>query len=145
MAVLILVITTLGLGVSLIPRIHKLAKTFQFGMYLIVMFCLVVASMANLREMFQVEYLNLFLYILLVVYGSLLVHVLLYIPFKIDTDTMIISSTALVYSPPFVPVVASALKNKDVIISGLAIGIFGYVLGNFIGIGTGQILHTLMP
>ncbi len=145
MAVLILVITVLGLAVSLIRRINKLARTFQFGMYLIILFCLVVASMANLKDMFRIEYLNLFLYIFMVVYGSLVVHVLLSIPFKIDTDTMIISSTALVYSPPFVPVVASALKNKDVIISGLTIGILGYVLGNFLGIGTGQLLHHFMP
>ena len=145
MAVLILVITSLGLAVSLIPKINKLTKTFQFGMYLIILFCLVMASMANLRDMFQIDYLNLFLYIFMVVYGSLVVHVLLSIPFKVDTDTMIISSTALVYSPPFVPVVASALKNKDVIISGLTIGILGYVLGNFLGIGTGKLLASFMP
>jgi len=145
MAVLILVITSLGLAASLIPAVNKLAKTFHFGMYLIIMFCLVVASMSNLREMFQIDNLNLFLYIFMVVYGSLVVHVLLSIPFKVDTDTMIISSTALVYSPPFVPVVASALKNKDVIISGLTIGILGYVLGNFLGIFTGELLAGWMP
>jgi uncharacterized membrane protein len=145
MAILILVITSLGLAASLVPAVNRLAKTFHFGMYLIILFCLVVASMANLREMFQIDNLHLFLYIFMVVYGSLVVHVLLSIPFKVDTDTMIISSTAMVYSPPFVPVVAAALKNKDVIISGLTIGILGYVLGNFLGIFTGKLLATWMP
>ena len=145
MAILILVITSLGLAASLVPAVNRLAKTFHFGMYLIILFCLVVASMANLRDMFQIDNLHLFLYIFMVVYGSLVVHVLLSIPFKVDTDTMIISSTALVYSPPFVPVVAAALKNKDVIISGLTIGILGYVLGNFLGIFTGKLLAAWMP
>jgi uncharacterized membrane protein len=37
-------------------------------------------------------------------------------------------------SPPFVPVVAHALKNKYIIISGLIIGIIGYAIGNYLGV-----------
>jgi uncharacterized membrane protein len=60
--------------------------------------------------------------------------------FRIDADTVIITSTAMIYSPPFVPVVAAALKNRDVIISGLTTGIIGYVIGNYLGIFTGFLL-----
>jgi uncharacterized membrane protein len=48
--------------------------------------------------------------------------------------------TALTYSPPFVPTVAGALKNKDVIISGLTIGILGYAFGTYLGILVGTVL-----
>jgi uncharacterized membrane protein len=53
---------------------------------------------------------------------------------------MIITSTALICSPPFVPVIAGALNNRALIISGLTIGIVGYAIGNFIGIFTGFML-----
>ena len=138
--VIILSITTLGLALSLIPAINRLKKTFQTGMYLIVVFCFVMASMADITKLFQIEYLNLFLYVVYVVFGSLLVHILLSVFFKIDADTVIITSTAMVYSPPFVPVVAGAIKNKEVIISGVTAGMFGYVIGNFLGVFTGNFL-----
>jgi len=140
MVVVILTITTLGLLFSLIPYVNRIDKTFQTGMYLIIVFCLVVSSMANLRGMINVEYLDLLLYVSLVYFGSLFVHILLSIVFKIDADTVIITSTAMIYSPPFVPVVASALRNRDIIISGLTTGIIGYVIGNYLGIFTGFVL-----
>ena len=42
--------------------------------------------------------------------------------------------TSLIFSPPFVPVVAAKLKNKEIIISGLTVGIIGYAVGNYLGI-----------
>lgn len=138
--VAILAITTLGLLASLIKPISRLRNSFQLGMYLIIAFSLVVSSMANLSNMFQIEFLQLFLYVFYVVFGSIAIHVGLAHIFKIDADTTIISITALTYSPPFVPAVAGALKNKDVIISGLTIGILGYAFGTYLGIFVGTIL-----
>ena len=140
MAVVILTITTLGILLSLVPYTNKIKKTFQTGMYLIIVFCLVVSSMANLRGMINIKYLDLLMYVALVYFGSLLIHILLSMIFRIDADTVIITSTAMIYSPPFVPVVAAALKNRDIIISGLTTGIIGYVIGNYLGIFTGFVL-----
>lgn len=137
---IILSVTSLGLAFSLIPWVNRLRKTFQTGMYLIVMFCLIIASMADLTTLFRIEYLELFFYVFMAVFGSLFVHVFLSMIFKIDADTVIITSTAMVYSPPFVPVVAGALKNKEVIITGVTAGMAGYVLGNFLGVFTGDFL-----
>jgi len=136
----ILVITTLGLLASLIKPLNRLKISFSVGMYFIIVFCLALSSMANLREMFSLEFLQLFLYVCWVVLGSMIIHVLLARLFKVDTDTTIITITALTYSPPFVPAVAGALKNKEVIISGLAIGIVGFAFGTYLGIFIGTIL-----
>lgn len=139
--VAILTITTLGLLASLIKPINKLPNSFQFGMYLIIVFSLVVSSMANLSNMVKPESQQLFYYVALVVIGSMALHVFLARIFKLDADTTIISITALTYSPPFVPAVAGALKNKEVIISGLTIGILGYAFGTYLGVLLGTILH----
>ena len=53
---------------------------------------------------------------------------------KIDADTVIISGSALICSPPFVPVVAAALKNKEIILTGMIVGVAGYAIGNYLGI-----------
>ena len=131
MVTAIVSITTLGLLFSNWKMINKIGNTFQLGMYFIIVFSLIVASMGNLANMFHIEYLHLFSFVALVVIGSMAIHVFLAYLFKIDTDTTIISMTALTYSPPFVPVVAGALKNKNVIISGLTVGILGYAIGNY--------------
>lgn len=133
----ILVITTLSIVASLSPSINSIKKTFQAGMYLILIFSVVVASMANLNEMFargqSAMLLSIFFYVVLAVFGSLLVHAFLSWIFKIDVDNFIITSVALSMSPPFVPVVAAALKNKAIVLSGLIIGILGYAIGNYLG------------
>jgi len=139
--VAILLITTLGLLASLLKSVNRLKNSFPLGMYFVIVFSLVVSSMANLHYMFQIEFLQLFLYVLLVVFGSMAIHVGLSRIFGVDADTTIIAITALTYSPPFVPAVASALKNKDVIISGLTIGILGYAFGTYLGIIIATILH----
>ena len=139
--VAILTITTLGLAASLIKPVNRLRNSFQSGMYLIIMFSMAVSSMADLSNMFQIEFLQLFLYVFYVVFGSIALHVALAAIFKLDADTTIISITALTYSPPFVPTVAGALKNKEVIISGLTIGILGYAFGTYLGIIVATILQ----
>jgi uncharacterized membrane protein len=136
----ILTITTLGLAASLFKPVNRLKSSFQLGMYLILVFSLAVSSMANLSEMFQIKFLQLFLFVFYVVFGSMIIHVGLSKLFKVDADTTIIAITALTYSPPFVPAVAGALKNKDVIISGLTIGILGYAFGTYLGIFLATIL-----
>jgi len=139
--VAILTITTLGLVASLIKPVNRLRNSFQSGMYLIIAFSMAVSSMADLSNMFQIEFLQLFLYVFYVVFGSIALHVALAAIFKLDADTTIISITALTYSPPFVPTVAGALKNKEVIISGLTIGILGYAFGTYLGIIVATILQ----
>jgi uncharacterized membrane protein len=140
MVVVILGITTFGIAASLIGWINRIEKTFQLGMFLILVFSLVVASMADLSVIFSIKYINLFLFITYAYFGSMLLHLLLSVIFKVDTDNYLITTTALIYSPPFVPVVAAALKNKDVIITGLTVGIIGYVIGNYLGVAMGFFL-----
>ena len=143
MVTIILMVTTLALALSYFTKISKVDKTFQFGMYLIIVFSLVVSSMGDLRHMFSIDFLHLFLFVFVAVVGSVVIHVMLSKIFKVDSDTTIITITALTYSPPFVPVVAGALKNKNIIISGLTVGIIGYAFGNYIGVLVAYLLKML--
>ena len=138
-AAVILLITTFGIGLSFIPKINRIEKTFQGGMYIILIFCLVVASMADIRQLADISF-SLFWFIGLAMFGSHILHALIAKFFKMDADTVIISGSALICSPPFVPVVAGALKNREVILTGLVVGIAGYAVGNYLGVLIAYIL-----
>jgi len=93
----------------------------------------VVGSMANLIKMLSNSP-YIILYVSIAIFGSLIIHLILSYFLKIDTDTMIITSVAGIFSPPFVPLVASSLKNKDIIFSGITAGLIGYAIGNYYGV-----------
>jgi uncharacterized membrane protein len=141
MVVVILLITTLGIGASLLPLINKIEKTFELGMYFILVFSLDVASMVDVNDLVTSTP-TILNYLSLVIFGSLFLQTIFSKVFKIDTDTMIVTSTALICSPPFVPVVAGALKNREVVVSGLTVGIVGYAIGNYLGVLVAQVLSS---
>ena len=142
MMITILGITTFGILASLINKVNKIEKTFDYGMYFILIFSVVVASMADVR-LLSTSHIQIFYWVAIVYAGSLIIHVMLAALFKIDADNVIIVSTALTCSPPFVPVVAGALQNREIILSGLTVGIIGYAIGNYLGVLVAQILSFL--
>jgi uncharacterized membrane protein len=74
---------------------------------------------------------------------TFLIHALLAKIFKVDADTLIITSTALICSPAFVPMMAGSLNNRSIILGGLTVGIIGYAIGNYLGIFTALVLSHL--
>ena len=142
-AVTILMITSLGIGASFITKVRQIEKTYQLGMYFILIFCLVVGSMANIKDLIHINWVLLF-YISFCIFGTFILHAVFCKIFKIDTDTFIITSISAICSPPFVPVVANALKNKQIILSGLTTGIIGYAIGNYLGISFAYIFKIII-
>jgi len=72
------------------------------------------------------------------------IHLLFSALFHIDVDTHIITSTAFIFSPPFVPVVAAALRNKEIIVSGILTGVTGWVIGNYLGVALAYALKGFL-
>ncbi len=142
-AAIMLLITTLGIGASFIPKIRAIPMTFQFGMYIILVFSLIVGSMANLEQLVNINWSMMF-FVNFVVFGTMLLHAVFCKLLHIDTDTFLITSVSAVCSPPFVPVVAKALNNKEIILSGLTTGIIGYAIGNYLGVGFAYIFRALL-
>ena len=143
MTVLILSLTTLGIAASFWRPIKQLRHSYDIGMYFIYIFSVVVASMADLRNLSISGSVNLLGYLAFVVFGSLLLQVLLARLLKIDADTMTISSVAYICSPPFVPMMAAAMKNRHVLAGGLAVGVIGYAAGNYLGFLISRLLTLL--
>lgn len=142
-AVLILTITTLALLFSMWKEVKSWDKSYDAGMYLIYVFSIVVASMANLRTINFEGTLFIVLWQITIVFGSLLLTMLLGKIFKVDADTTIITSNTLINSPIFVPMIAASMKNRDIVIVGVTIGLVGYALGNYLGFGIYHLLRLL--
>lgn len=141
-AVVILTVTTLGIVFSFMPRVRGIEKSFQLGQYFLLIFCVVIGSMAEFHELIKTAP-PMVAYVGLIVVGSMVIHALGAYLFKIDTDTYIITSVAAICAPPFVGPCASVLNNKEVVVSGVTTGIIGYAAGNYLGISTAYLVKYL--
>lgn len=140
MLILILTMTTLSIAASFLPFVRKMEKSYDAGMYLVLVFSLVVASMVDVTAIDYQAGANIIAYIAFVIFCSLVLSIILSRIFKVDADTMLITSVALINSPLFVPMIAENMKNKKVIITGITVGVIGYAVGNYLGIIVSQLL-----
>ncbi len=137
--VAILSITTFSIMLSFYKPINKIKQSFSIGMYLILVFSIIVSSMVSF-ESIGFETLNLLYYITWAMIVTFILQIIFAKIFNINADITIITATALSMSPPFVPVVAGALNNKNLIFPGITIGVIGYVTGNYLGVFMAYIL-----
>ena len=151
--ILILILTTLSIAASFLPVVRKInrradqenrqTKSFTMGLYFVYLFCFTIANACDLRQMDLAVSLNILWYILFVIFGSLLLQILFARLLKLDGDSTLVTSVALINSPPFVPMVAALLGNKDLIILGITIGLLGYMIGNYMGLGIFYLLINI--
>ena len=139
-ALIIIVITTLSILLSFWKPVRLLDGTFETGLYFVYVFCLAVATQVNVHELEFSKYIYILYYIAFVIFGSLALQILLARLFKISGEMVLTSSISLINSPPFVPMVAAVLHDKSVILPGIAIGLLGYAVGNYLGIGIFMLL-----
>lgn len=143
MVIFILTVSTLGILCSFIEPIHKLKRSFDIGMYLIYIFSIAMASMADFSTLNLAEGLNQIGFLMIAVFGSMILHALFCRLMHIKADAMVASSVAFINSPPFVPMMVVAMKNKSVLIVGLGAGIIGYAAGNYFGVVMAKLLSLL--
>lgn len=141
-AITILLLTSFGIVLSLFSNIRSLVLAYKMGMYLILVFCVVVASMADLKKLAEFDAM-VAIFLFGTVIGSLVLHALLCKLAKVDSDTFMVTSVSAICSPPFVPMMVRALKNPNVLLSGMTTGIIGFALGNYLGISLALFLQSL--
>jgi uncharacterized membrane protein len=141
-AITILLLTSFGIIFSLFAKVRALELAYKMGMYLILVFCVVVASMADLKRLAEFDAV-VAIFLFGTVIGSLLLHALLCKLAKVDSDTFMVTSVSAICSPPFVPMMVKALKNPNVLLSGMTTGIVGLALGNYLGISLALFLQSL--
>ena len=130
--VVILTITTLAIIASFFKKVRELRKPFELGMFFILIFCVIVASMFDINSV-RGESLYIGGFVGWIMIMSVAIHLLLCRIAKVSGDLFCVSHVGLLCSPPFVPPVAGAMKNKKVLISGIVVGLAGYACGTYLG------------
>lgn len=141
-ALVILFLTSFGILFSLNQRVRALDLAYKMGMYLILVFCVVVASMADFQRLMLFDA-SVAIFLFGSVIGSVVLHALLCRLAQVDSDTFMVTSVSAICSPPFVPMMVKALNNPSVLLSGMTTGIVGFALGNYIGISLALFLQSL--
>ena len=143
MVVFILLLTTLGVLCSFVQPIRKLDMSYDVGMYLIYIFSITIASMADFSSLDLAGGINQLAFMTVAVFLSLTLHAIFCRVMRVDADSMMISSVAFINSPPFVPMASAAMSNKRALVTGLGAGIVGYAVGNHIGVLMAKLLSMM--
>ncbi|MBQ2575577.1 MAG: DUF819 family protein [Bacteroidales bacterium] len=137
--VIILTITTLSIIASFSKKIRELPKTFELGMIFILIFSIAVASQFNPYSI-DMSAISLGLFVLYIMLVSVIIHIIFCRFAKINGDLYTVAQVGLFCSPPFIPPVVGAMGNKKVLISGIVIGLIGYAIGTYMGVGIAYLL-----
>ncbi|MCB0703871.1 MAG: DUF819 family protein [Saprospiraceae bacterium] len=141
-ALLLLLLTTISLALSFIPKIRFMPGSFSIGEYFLLVFSVAIGLLADFSQI-ETKGLPVFLFTACVLFLAAGLHVLLCRLFRIDRDTAMITATAAFYGPPFVPQIASTLQNPGLIFPGILCGLCGFAIGNYLGISLGSFLAYL--
>ena len=137
--VVILTITTLSIIASFFRWVRELPKTFELGMFFILIFSVIVASLFDIHSVNDGS-LMIGLFVAWVMIVAAVSHLIFCRIAHVSGDLFCVSQIALLCSPPFVPPVVGAMKNKKVLISGIVIGLVGYAIGTYLGVAIAMLL-----
>lgn len=138
-AVIMLLVTTFGIIMSFFKKVRSCPGTYESGQYCILMFSVAMGLCFDIAAITGAAAL-VFVALMVIQFGTVLLHMTLAKLCRIDYHTAMITSTAGVFGPAFIIPVAKALKNDEIILPGIICGILGYAVGNYLGIGVGQLL-----
>lgn len=142
-ALIMLLLTTLSIGASFIPFVQKWEHTFELGEYFLLIFSIALGMLADFSTILD-RGPDVIVFAGLVLLLAVLMHTILSGLCGIDRDTTMIVATAALYGPAFVGQIASVIGNKQIVFSGILMGLFGYMIGNYLGIAMTYFLSWLI-
>ncbi|MBN2605365.1 MAG: DUF819 family protein [Bacilli bacterium] len=128
--------TVLGIIASFNRKIRETKDMNVIGQYFILVFSFGLASSLNFLRMQGIFGEILILYTSITL-GVFIIHAILSKILNVDVDCMMVTLTAGVYGPAFVPAITKQIHNDSLTIPGLITGSIGYAIGTFLGAGLG--------
>ncbi|MCK7486695.1 MAG: DUF819 family protein [Bacillus subtilis] len=113
------------------------------GHYLILLFSYALASSLDLSRI-EGNLGRVMILLGMITILTFVFHALFSRLFKVDVDCAIVTMTAGLYSPAFVPAITSQLKNEALTVPGLICGSIGYAIGTFLGYLIGLVYLALV-
>ncbi|MEX1307368.1 MAG: DUF819 family protein [Eubacteriales bacterium] len=141
--VIFLAVSAIGIGYSFWKRLHRVEGSWHIAEYFILLFSVALGGTVDVKLFFQSSP-TILLFTASVMFSAIIIHFILCKIFKIDADTALITSTAGIYGPAFIGPVATALNNREVVVSGMVSGLAGYAVGNFLGVGLSYLIPMIV-
>jgi len=133
---LMITVTVLGIAGSFNKSIRETSGMSVVGQYFILVFSFALASSLDFTQ-FKGLFGDIIMLYGAITIGVFILHVLISKFIKIDADCTMVTLTAGVYGPAFVPAITKQIKNDSLTAPGLIIGSIGYAIGTFLGMGLG--------
>jgi len=136
----VLWLTTIVLVVAQVPAIKKIPGGAMLGNYLLLLFLATNGAMSVIANIIEVGP-AVFYFAL----GTVAMHGLvifgLGLLFRIDVRTLAIASQANVGGPASAMALASARGYMDRLLPGVAVGLMGYAVGNYLGFAVASLIR----
>ncbi len=138
--VVLLLITSLSLAASFLPAVRHLPGSSALGDYALLVFCVAVGSLADAGQLREAG-LFVFVFCFCAQLLAVVLHLGMAAVFRIDADTVLITSAATIFGPAFIGPVARALRNRELMVSGMTTGLMGFALGTYLGLAVSWLLR----
>lgn len=139
----VLWLTTVALVVAQVPAVKSLSAGPVLGNYLLHLFLASLGAQSVVAEILRVGP-AVFYFTVLVV----LVHGLLLFgggrALRLDLPTLAVASQANVGGPASAMALATAKGYADRLLPGVAVGLVGYAVGNYVGFGVAHLMRVLL-
>jgi uncharacterized membrane protein len=129
---MMITVTVLGIAASFNKNIRDTKGMNVVGQYFILVFSFALASSFDFSKM-QELFLSIFILYGIITIGVFMVHVIMAKLLKIDPDCTMVTLTAGLYGPAFIPAITKQIKNDELTVPGLITGSIGYAIGTFLG------------
>lgn len=130
---MMITVTVLGIAFSFVTKIRETKGMNVVGQYGILVFSFALASSLDLKLLSGLIGDTLILYGSITL-GVFILHSIFSKILDIDVDCTMVTLTAGLYGPAFVPAITKQIKNDDLTVPGLITGSIGYAIGTFLGI-----------
>lgn len=139
---IMLMLTSLSIIASFSPIVQRLESSFETGEYFLLIFCVALGMLADFSQIADKGW-DIMLFTAMAIAITILLHLLLANFFKIDRDLFLFTSVAAIYGPAFIGQIASITGNRQLVFAGISMGLLGYAIGNYLGIGLAYFLGVM--
>jgi len=139
----ILIVTTLALLMAQFKFVDRLQGAFELGNLSFFLFFCAVGAMINIKMAIVLSP---------VLFGYVLIMIVVHMVFiygigrllRLDIRVLTMASAAAKSGPPSVIALANVHGWKNLLLPGVAMGLLGYAVGNYLGFATAYLLKALL-
>ncbi len=139
----ILIITTLALILAQFRFIGRLQGAFELGNLTFFLFFCAVGAMINVKMAIVLSPV-LFAYVMIMIVVHMVSIYGIGRLFRLDIRVLTIASCAAKAGPPTVVALANVHGWKNLVLPGMAVGLLGYAVGNYLGFGAAYLMKALL-